>query len=334
LTTQTSEQIWNDLEANLPTGEYLIAKAIINKPSPRLLYALDAEKQRHILIVLRLNETGIEDTRSRGISVLSRDLQVHGQPSSSYIDIVCHDVVGHSAFDLIGNEITLELEDTEKEPSEIVRRIIMKWRRFWGQVPQQILSRDEVIGLIAEIWFLTKWLIPAIGPSTALKRWRGPFGARHDFEWGERSIEVKASTSTRGRLHYIHGLEQLEPPENGDLYLFSLKMREEDGGEVTLPYIIEECNNQLISDEDTLTQFETALIQTGYSPIHNDEYIKIHMRVIDEALFSVKDNFPRLTHNCILGDLSSGIEYIEYIINLNGYDNLIVARSPLEYVSF
>ena len=101
--TVISNQIWLDLEAVIPSGENLVARPVIIDTSPRLLCALDAEKRRHILIVLRQNEPGIEDTRSRGVSVITRDLHVQGQPSALYIDIICHNAEGYPAFDLIGN---------------------------------------------------------------------------------------------------------------------------------------------------------------------------------------------------------------------------------------
>src|SRR5207245_778158 len=100
---------------------------------------------------------------------------------------------------------------------ESVARVFARWRRFWGQLPQHLLSREQQLGLFAELWFLNVWLLPRVDAAEAVTRWRGPFGARHDFEWPTRSVEVKVTTSTRGPIHYIHGLDQLVPPDGGNL---------------------------------------------------------------------------------------------------------------------
>ena len=207
-------------------------------------------------------------------------------------------------------------------PSEIVHQVLAKWRRFWGQIPQDLLSRNEVTGLIAELRFLSEKMIPQIGPAEAIKRWRGPFGSRHDFEWPGESVEVKATTSSRGRIFHINGIDQLEPPENGKLFFFGVRLREEGGAELTLPGIIENCRKLLLSDDDSLDRFESALVHVGYSPLHDNEYEKLRFRIIEEALFEVKDDFPRIGVSNFIGGIPSEIERVEYEINLNNYRKL------------
>jgi hypothetical protein len=119
-------------------------------------------------------------------------------------------------------------------------------------------------------------------------------GSRHDYEWPGTSVEVKASTSTRGRIHRINGLDQLSPPQNGKLYFFSLMLREETGATNTLPALIASIVTKLNADEEALSRFETTLAQTGYSPVHDEEYSKLHLRVAQEGLYAIKDDFPRL----------------------------------------
>jgi len=176
-----------------------------------------------------------------------------------------------------------------------------------------------VIGLLAEIRFLTERLIPEVGPGEAVKRWRGSFGSRHDFEWQGCSVEVKATTSSRGRIFHINGIDQLDPPENGKLFFFGVRLREEGGAEQTLPSIIEACRNLLITDDEALDKFEYALIQARYSPHHNEEYEKMRFRIIEEMLYEVKDDFPRIGISNFIEGIPSGIERVEYEINLNAY---------------
>lgn len=318
-------EVWANLEEVRPTGDRLAAKLGIPSLTDRLECGLDASDRRHLLIKLSLEEDELKDSQSRGLMVNTRELTVRGGSPSRYLDIECHDITGYPAFDLIGGEIAEELAHSGLQPAEIIRRVLGRWRRFWGQLPQELLSREEQLGLFAELWFLSVWLIPKIGTS-AVSVWRGPWGARHDFEFPDKSIEVKATTSTRGRIHRIHGLNQLEAPENGPLYLFSLRLREEAGATNTVPGLIDLCHSQLQSNDEALAHFESGLFQMGYSPIHQDEYLKLSLHTIEEALFTVRDDFPRLNTALLPSGLPSSIERVEYDINLSAFNHLILAR--------
>src|SRR5262249_27367868 len=150
-------------------------------------------------------------------------------------------------------------------------------------------------GLFAELWFFSVWLVPKVGVVEAVRRWRGPFGSRHDFEWEGLSVEVKATSSTRGHIHHINGIDQLALPENGRLLFFSLRLHEEGGSANTLVSVISGCHSQLETRPELLERFQSALARAGYSPAYDDEYAKLHLRVVDEGLFEVRDDFPRLT---------------------------------------
>ncbi|HAC14607.1 MAG TPA: hypothetical protein DCE78_01500 [Bacteroidetes bacterium] len=315
-----SPELWALLETNLPTGENLTAKPSAPELSVQVFCALNSENQRHILVQIKAEDSAFEDRQSRGIQVETRELNVHGQSPSRYIDLICLDPAGYSGFDLIASEIISEIVKGIKSPAEITHSVLAKWRRFWGQIPQNLLSRNEVIGLFAEIRYLTEKLIPEVGPIEAVKRWQGPFGSRHDFEWSGCSVEVKATTSSRGRIFHINGIEQLDPPENGKLFFFGVRLREEGGAALTLPGIIEACRNLLVKDGEALDKFESALVHIGYSPHHNEEYEKMRFRIIEEALFNVMGDFPRINAKNFSAGIPTGIEKVEYEINLNGFD--------------
>jgi hypothetical protein len=287
-----------------------------------------------LLIGLTPSEEELNDTQTRGISVVTRELVTQGHKAARYLDIECQDAGGHAALDIIGGELAENLAKQDGPPKEIVGRVLAKWRRFWGEVPKTLLSREELLGLFAELWFLTLWLLPKVGAEIAVERWRGPFGARHDFEWQGRSIEVKAASSTRGRIHHINGIEQLAPPENGELLLFSLGVREEAGAAKSLPDVIDICRSLFESTPEVLSRFEIGLARIGYSPAHDDEYKKAPLRVVEEALFTVRDDFPRITEHEFAAGIPVGVEAFSYEINLNGFDHLRVAKAPEEALPF
>ncbi len=328
--SRLSKEVWSRLTNERVQGETLWARRAAPDITDRILAALDAEGQRHLLVPLESGDTDIKDTQSRGLGVVTRELVIPGHGAGRYLDITCFDAAGHDAFDLIGGELTERLAAERETASKIVVGVISKWRRFWGQLPRQMLSREEQCGLFAELWFLNSWMAPRFGEVEALLRWRGPTGARHDFEWVGRSVEVKATTSTRGHLHRINGLDQMAPPENGDLFLFSLQLREEAGAANSLPALVAVCRTRFERDTDILSRFEAILAQTGYSPAHEDEYAKLRLRIVKQGLFAVRGDFPRLTSTQFSGGVPAGVERVEYEINLGGFMYLCVARQPHE----
>jgi hypothetical protein len=52
----------------------------------------------------------------------------------------------------------------------------------------------------------------------------------------------------------------------------------------------------------------------------------VPLRVVEEGLFAVRDDFPRLTPARFSGGIPGGVERIEYEINLNTFDHLRVAQ--------
>lgn len=323
-------EIWSRLPAERPPGEALRARRAVPDVTERLLAALDGAGQRHLLILLLPGEVDLQDTQSRGIGVTTRDLTVDGHQPGRYLDVACHDASGHEAFDMIGGELAQRLASGSETATDCVSRVLAKWRRFWGLLPRQILSREAQLGLFAELWFLTVWLIPKIGAADAVTRWRGPFGSRHDFEGALWSAEVKATTSTRGRIHHINGLDQLSPPEQGQLLLFSLRLREEGAATNTLPSVVAACRGLFALDADALSRFETALVQAGYTSAHDEEYSRLRLRIVEEGLYAVRDDFPRLTLQQLPAGVPAGVERMEYDINLGGFAHLCMARTSAE----
>lgn len=322
-------EIWSLLKDSQPSGDNLNARLPFAHITRQFYCGLDVNRVRHFLIKLSDEDQDVCDNQSRGLTVATRKLVLSDNIPSRYLDIECKEISGYSSFNFIGEEIVNEMVYGHKKPIDAVKGVLAKWRRFWGQLPQQILSREAQIGLFAELWFIHVWLLPRYGTS-AVYNWRGPWGSRHDFEWEDKAVEVKATTSSHRRVFVVHGIDQLEHPANGPLFLFGMSLREEYGATNTLPGVVKMINNSIANDEEALSIFETALFKFGYSPAHEEEYSKIHMRVVGEELYSVKEDFPRITRASFVDKFPVGIEQVEYNIDLSGFVHLIVASRPVD----
>lgn len=324
-----SEIPWELLHAERKSRGAFAARVALSGITGRILAAVDHENRRHFLLPLDADISVDEERSTRGLAVTSRELVIGNQPVAWYLDIICLDAAGYDAFDLVGRDIARLIAGGQHGAVEAVSEVLDRWRHFWSMGPRDRLSREAVLGLFGEIWFLTNWLVPAIG-SAAVTRWAGPLGQRHDFQWSGYAVEAKTTGSTRGRVHLIHGLEQLAPPSNGQLYLFSLRVAEESGATNTLPGLIETCEQRLKPDAAIIDRLQQLLARVGYSPVHAAQYEEIRLRIVEEALFQVTGDFPRLTVESFSPGIPGGVEKVEYVINLNTYDHLRIARFPEE----
>lgn len=307
-------------------GDRLVARLAMPELTDRVFCGLDSAARRHLLIPLRPGEKSFVDRQSHGILVATTEMAIGGKSAAPCIDLTCLETSGHPVLDIVGADIAQALARNGDNPGEIVKQVLKKWRYFWAKAGLP-LSREQQLGLFAELLFLKDWLLPAVG-STAAESWRGPLGSRHDFEMQGASVEVKATTSQRGRLHHIASLTQLEPPEHGQLFLFSTVVREEGGASLDLPTMVSLCRAALQPFPDAEAHLDDALARLGYIALHEQEYAEHKYRIVEAALFEVARDFPKLTQENAPAATVPGIEKVTYEINLNTFDHLIVANSP------
>lgn len=316
---------WDQLPSEPPPFGELVAHRVHSHPD--VFLAMDHEGAPHLLLALTGAGANFADDRSRGIQVIAHSLRVEQRPEAPFLDVRCADATGREMFRLVTNGI-IEAVQHGVSAVEAVETVLARWRRFWANVPAAGLSPDQVRGMFGELWFLAIWLLPF--NCRHVHRWLGPTGARHDFQWPHLAVESKATVSVRGHIHRINGLEQLEAPETGILYFFSLRLREEASATNSLVTLVDRITDELRGDAALLDRFEELLGRGGYSPAHADRYRKATFRVVDERLYRVADGFPRITLESFAGGPPVGVERVDYEINLEGFPQLCVARKPSE----
>jgi hypothetical protein len=300
-----------------------------------VLIALDASKRRHVLVELPAGEFGeLAERASRGIAVQTVELWLGGEPIKRFIEIVCLDSQGHAALDTIAVELIEALEaGASIGRVRLVQNVLAKWRRFWSGIAQGLLSKQEQLGLFGELWFLNRWLVPALGISAAVTMWRGPAGARNDFEARGLAIEVKTTGRVDG-AHVIHGLDQLLEPSGGQLMLFSLLVRDEASGTESLPAQVAEARGLIADDHALQSQFDALVYAAGYDDRLAAEYAKLVLRIRNAGLYKVDDGFPRLIPSSLVGGVPAGLGAIEYELRLDGAGKWLLAAAPAAFTDY
>jgi hypothetical protein len=310
-----------------------VAGGLAGKPAPGLdpelgvLLALDSRQLRHILIPVDEAAEPPATVATKGLEVTVDDLQADDRPPRRYLDIACRDTTMHANFTVVAAEIVEELGAEAGNSRKILERILARWRWFWDTPPEG-LTDAEAVGLFGELWFLEYWLDPI--DDAVLQAWTGPNRDRHDFKWPAASVEVKATRarSDGSASHRISALEQLEDPERGQLYLFSLRVRPDPIAAHSLNASVERIRRTLSDRAELLHAFDERLALLGYGPVHRDRY-DAPIRVVAEELFRVDGQFPRLTRSSFVeGEVPSGVDRIGYDLELVACVRWRIATAP------
>lgn len=307
------EDRWKRLS---PPGDITLAGTPATAgPEPRSYLAVDRSGIRHLLVPTSSSRSVGPRRPARGLDVQVRDLAVADAPVRTWIDLQCTDTGGHGAFTALTADVLAALGEGTEDSADTIRSVLSRWRWFWTADSSRLLE-GGALGLLGELWFLTRWLGPPV-TVTQLQRWYGPTRTRHDFIAPAVSVEVKttASRPPGGPVHRIGSLEQLEDAETGQLYLFSLQLAQDELAATSLTALVDELMAQLAHDPEAVDLAAERLAATGWTPEHADDHRRSY-RVLAEELYEVGDGFPRLTRGTFEGGLPEGVSNVSYSLAL------------------
>ncbi len=290
--------------------------------------AVDHTATRHLLVEV---PDGIDSpsVETKGMSLAVARHRVRNRKAADYLDMACLDEAALDTFAVVAADICNDLEAAaEDRRVSTVAETLSRWRWFWN-VSGDSLSERDALGLFAELWFLDQWIGVS---STSVDAWTGADGARHDFQWPDLSIEVKA-TSRRADgavVHIIQHLDQLADPETGTLYLFSLRVVRDRLASNTLPGLVDRCSGQLRGVGSARDAFLRKVSSRGYSPAHHRLHSTAY-RILEEQLYEVVGEFPRLTAGSFADGLPAGIGDVSFKLQMAACGPWLRARSAAEW---
>ena len=319
------DRAWQSL-ATPDSVQQLAAAAI---PGDDIWVAIDHQGQRHLL--LRVPDgTEAPSTVTRGLRVTVARHQVLGGDPADYLDLVCMSSELTMTFTSVAADIGAEAGSAIPETRlSAVVSALGRWQWFW-RIETDRLSERDALGLFAELWFLQRW---EGGGEAAVDAWTASTGSRHDFQWPERSIEVKATgrRADGAVVHRIQHLDQLTDPEEGTLYLFSLRVVRDELAHNTLPSLVDRVSESLQGNARAKEDFARKLGLRGYSPAFR-KHQETPYRILGERMYRVGAGFPRLTLATFDKGLPPGIGAVSYLLDMAVCDEWLIATNPDDWV--
>ncbi len=329
MTLEEMEALWASLEAP-PFSEGINGKRATGMPSEQPVYlAVDGRGRRHLLIMVPDDTTPISQRETRGLEVSTARFQVGPNPEALFVDLVCIDNSQNPTFSAVAQDVLRTLARPHGLLRDAIVSALARWRSFWSTKADG-MSREDALGLFGELWFMRRWLSPA--NAQIVERWQATENARHDFQWSEVSVEVKttASRSQGGPTHSISSLDQLDNPEQGQLFLFSLQVSEDALAANSLHSLVEGLVGELRHDFQALASLNDKLASRGYSPADRTAPAR-KFRIHAERLYRVDEGFPRITRGTFQPTgLPQGVVDIGYTIDLAACQQWLVAAAPTD----
>jgi hypothetical protein len=248
------------------------------------------------------------------------DIHLHGPektPSGKYMLIMAlkenkdWEIFLSFCDDLVASTRVLK---QETEATLIILRRLRRWQDFLRKTRSGLLPEKEIKGLIGELLFINRHLIPAFGAGSAIQFWQGPEDSPQDFNVQDCAIEAKCQLGTTTPVVRISSADQL-CTQLSKMFLYVVTLGKSDQKTrmaVNLPSLVNEIREKLDSESPSeLERFNDLLYQTGYYDL--DEYRQFNYIPVSEKMFSVRDGFPRICSDILI----PGIEKVSYNINLN-----------------
>lgn len=327
MTLDELESSWATLQ--LPHApDSISGRRAVGLPADRPVYlAVDSRARRHLLVQMPDGVPPVMQRETRSLEVETTRFQIGTNPEALYVDLMCTDSAQYHTFSAIAQDLIRSIRHTSGPLRDSILSALARWRAFWA-VKTGGMNREDALGLFGELWFLRRWLgtIDAV----TIQRWQATDSARHDFQWASASVEVKTATtqSAGPPTHRIVSLEQLDDPEQGQLYLFSLQVCDDALAANTLHSLVTSLTLALHSDFKALSEFNDKLAARGYSPADQHAPSRL-FRILGERLYRVDGTFPRLSRMRFQpAGLPAGIVGIEYMLDLAACDKWLVAKHP------
>ncbi|WP_326662780.1 PD-(D/E)XK motif protein [Streptomyces sp. NBC_00385] len=306
------EEHWSRLGAEpVSVGHTLRTSALpVGTVHGPILVAVDRAGLRHLLVPLKVRQRVSVGLVSASLRITERPLQDE-DAYGRFADIECMSRELDDVFTGLCRDVLVAVEADGDRPYRTARAVVERWKLLFSSGPRS-LTREQMVGLFGELRVLVRLLE---GDSGAVRHWAGPAGERHDFTDGVHAVEVKSTvTNSERRVFVVHGLDQLEAPEGGDLLLAWQRFEPHPGGS-TLDELVDRAAD-LCDDQAELL---SKLGSVGYRPSDEAGQDGLRLSLAEDRWYRVEEDFPRLTTVTMhAGTVPAGVLDVRYTVDLAG----------------
>ena len=275
-----------------------------------LLLGVDKEGRKAIRFVGDFKTVKVTGTKA--IAVKHFQLNDRNCIQFSLIDPQTADPFYKFIDDLVGS--SRKLSKQENGYSFVINRY-SRWKRMF--VPaKEILSENNIMGLIGELYFLFSVMIQKYGELKAIESWSASDPTVKDFSIDNTWYEIK-TTGPKSKTVHINSVEQLQSTTSGALIVIRLEKMANTYKGLTLNLMVKSLMDKIVSPE-VLETLQIKLEERGY--VYNEKYDDYVYECKELSCFSVDDSFPVLKKE----ELDEAIAEAEYDLLIEKLKRFII----------
>lgn len=309
------EETWQQLErdATKSNRHGILRRRIYSESSCDLFVGIERPSGRRLLLI-QVHQSAAKRMESlprmRGCEITFAQLPEDAADRGS-VCVFLNEARFTDVFTSLSEDLARHLNAVHGD-AEIVEALVgrlLRWQKFLERSADG-LGEDAQRGLFGELWFLRHYLFGAVGFLEAVKAWKGPEKAIHDFQLLGLSVEVKTTIAKQHTKLMISSERQLDGSSVKRLIAFHLAVETNRTGPMTLASLVREVRSCLSQDAEARDLLEDLLLDAGYHDRHEELYANVAYAARALQAFDVRDGFPRLTETSLppgVGDLSYSI---------------------------
>lgn len=207
------------------------------------------------------------------------------------------------------------LEKTEERAAyrAFVSRVRF-WRDLFALAATKVLPDLALMGLLGELLFLKCHAFQSRGPDASVFAWRGPLRSPRDFQFEDRSVEVKAAAPDASDIE-ISSLDQLTLDVRPlILGVVRISLTHLAGANTSSVAQLVSHLKQRCQGAPNQESFNDRLLLAGYSDL--PDYESIHFNAEPFEFYLVNATFPRIDRLAV----PSALIHCRYGLHINSLD--------------
>jgi len=297
-------------------GRLLATSKSLYKVNGRDVYVgRDVDGYPHLLLPKANGETMEISNVSALMSAGPRTLQQPGGLEEDFVDLVCTSGEADGLFAAIAYDICRSIDGRSDFDGvsllSAITQTILHWRAILDAIGDAQSSSAKT-GLLGELLALAAFA--EVKGEEALNGWTGPSKTRHDFEFKNTAFEIKTSLSLNSKSCVIHGINQLNAATGTDLFLAHFQIEFAAEG-ISVNSLLQELAEAGISQ----TKMQEKLSDIWPLGAPKPKWFEVlRFKISSCSLFSVNEDFPRITVSNIGAEFAPYINNVQYRVNLDG----------------